>query len=240
MIARARWASLLAVAVAAALPTEGATAAAELATVPYQGQSLLDLRQQLPVDGNAQAGSEHAAQCAGCHGPSGISLVPTYPNIAGQRAAYAFWQLLAYKARNEPDNPMTPVLQPLDEQDLRDLAAYYAGLDPDPPALVEPEPIDPDEATRGAELFARGDAQRGIVGCQGCHGEDARGRAQLPASWPRLRGQSPGWTAIKLTRYRAGEDIDSTQDLIMQSVAQRLEDADIAALSAYLGSLPRD
>ena len=103
---------------------------ADFPHVRYRDAPLLDLRAGSAPAGDIEAGRAKAGSCAGCHGPEGISVVPMFPHIAGQSAAYTYWQLVAYWLRAEPDQPMTPVLQPLDEKDLRDLAAYYASLDP--------------------------------------------------------------------------------------------------------------
>ncbi|MCT7654624.1 cytochrome c [Oceanimonas sp. NS1] len=78
--------------------------------------------------GDAEAGKAKSAVCAACHGADGISTMDIYPNLAGQKAAYLVSQLKAFKA-GERNNPiMAPMAMPLSDQDMEDLAAYYAGL----------------------------------------------------------------------------------------------------------------
>src|SRR3546814_5829960 len=76
-----------------------------------------------------------------CHGPQGIAIAPTLPNIAGQSADFFYWQMVEFK-RN-PDSPMSPLVAELSDQDMLDLAASYSGLAP-PPAepAAEPAPVD--------------------------------------------------------------------------------------------------
>ncbi|MCC4263371.1 cytochrome c [Oceanimonas baumannii] len=78
--------------------------------------------------GNAEAGKAKSAVCAACHGADGISQMDIYPNLAGQKAAYLVKQLKAFKAGERNDPMMAPMAMPLSDQDMEDLAAYYAGL----------------------------------------------------------------------------------------------------------------
>jgi cytochrome c553 len=77
---------------------------------------------------DAAAGKTKAASCAGCHGAKGISAVPTYPNIAGQKAAYTVKQLKAFKSGARKDPIMNGMAKPLSDADMANIAAYYAGL----------------------------------------------------------------------------------------------------------------
>ncbi|OYD24243.1 c-type cytochrome [Oceanimonas baumannii] len=78
--------------------------------------------------GNAEAGKAKSAVCAACHGADGISQMDIYPNLAGQKAAYLVKQLKAFKGGERNDPMMAPMAMPLSDQDMEDLAAYYAGL----------------------------------------------------------------------------------------------------------------
>ncbi|MBR9858781.1 MAG: c-type cytochrome [Oceanisphaera sp.] len=78
--------------------------------------------------GDAEAGKAKAAVCAACHGAEGISAVEIYPNLAGQKAAYIVSQLKAFKAGERNNAIMAPMAMPLSDQDMEDLAAYYASL----------------------------------------------------------------------------------------------------------------
>ncbi len=78
--------------------------------------------------GDAAAGKVKAASCAGCHGANGISAVPTYPNLAGQKEAYLVKQMKAFKDGKRTDPTMNALAKPLNDADIANLAAFYAGL----------------------------------------------------------------------------------------------------------------
>ena len=78
--------------------------------------------------GNADAGKAKSAVCAACHGSDGISSLEIYPNLAGQKEAYLATQLTNYR-EGERNNPiMAPMAKPLSDDDIADLAAYYANM----------------------------------------------------------------------------------------------------------------
>ena len=79
--------------------------------------------------GDAAAGQQKSMVCAGCHGPEGNSMVPTYPNLAGQNAAYLELALKAYKNQERTGaqaSMMYGMVAALSDQDIADLAAYYS------------------------------------------------------------------------------------------------------------------
>lgn len=78
--------------------------------------------------GDAEAGKAKSAVCAACHGAEGISQMDIYPNLAGQKAAYIVSQLKAFKNGERNNAIMAPMAMPLSDQDMEDLAAYYASL----------------------------------------------------------------------------------------------------------------
>ncbi len=188
--------------------------------------------------------------CAACHGPAGIAIAPAFPNLAGQRADFLYWQLVGFKA--DPESPMAPLVADLGEDDMRNLAAYYASLAPAAAAGSEAAPdaaaADPALLERGQALYLAGDPAKGIPPCQGCHGADARGRADalVPdrngrtpyAAFPALRGQQQAYLQAKLVEYRDGRHHAATTDFVMTGVGERLDDDSIQALSAWLSSLP--
>jgi cytochrome c553 len=84
---------------------------------------------------NLTAGLEKSAVCASCHGPVGISPVPSYPNIAGQKALYLEYALRRYRTGERGGDQagmMYTVTQPLTDADITELANYYASLPPGP------------------------------------------------------------------------------------------------------------
>ncbi|MDM5072587.1 MULTISPECIES: c-type cytochrome [Aeromonas] len=75
-----------------------------------------------------EAGKAKAAVCSACHGVEGKALIPNYPHLAGQNAAYLVKQLKAFKEGSRKEPLMRPFMAPLTEADMENLAAYYASL----------------------------------------------------------------------------------------------------------------
>lgn len=82
------------------------------------------------IVGDPASGAEKAAICGQCHGQDGISFIPIYPNLAGQKQEYMELQLQAFRAGHRINAAMTPHAQNLSDQDIADLSAFYANLDP--------------------------------------------------------------------------------------------------------------
>ena len=80
------------------------------------------------VADHAALGKEKAVSCQGCHGADGISAVPTYPNLAGQKEAYLVKQMKDFKAGTRKDPTMNAMAAPLSDEDIAHIAAYYASL----------------------------------------------------------------------------------------------------------------
>ena len=78
--------------------------------------------------GDAGAGKAKAASCGGCHGAKGISAMPTYPNLAGQKEAYLVKQMKAFKDKSRKDPTMNAMAAPLSDTDMANLAAHYSGM----------------------------------------------------------------------------------------------------------------
>lgn len=75
-----------------------------------------------------EKGKAISAQCAACHGAEGISHSPIWPNLAGQKAAYLEKQLKDFRADVRKDPMMTMMAKPLSDEDIANLAAYFASL----------------------------------------------------------------------------------------------------------------
>ena len=84
----------------------------------------------LPVAAHAEpaAGKRKAVMCASCHGMDGIGTNPTVPNLAGNSEIYLMAQLKAFRAGTRQQEQMSIIAQSLSDQDIRDLADYYAAI----------------------------------------------------------------------------------------------------------------
>lgn len=211
------------------------------AHVASAGSHYTDLRNIEPIQGDAAAGAKKATVCFACHGAEGTSVAPIFPRLAGQRIDYLYHRLLTFKRADAKDpyyskSPMTPLVTPLTEVDMRDLAAFFASQEPRP--ATETTAAVPQE--KGEQVFRAGDPTRGIPPCQGCHGAEARGPSITTgtyAVYPVLRGQYSPYVVSRLTSFRNGLPHVTTSDFIMNGVAHTLDDDSIQAIAAWLGSL---
>ena len=184
-----------------------------------------------PVKGDATAGQAKAAVCGACHGPDGNSPAPNFPKLAGQGERYLTKQLHDIKDGKRTVLEMTGLLTNLSDQDLADLAAYFASQKGSVGAA------DPKLVARGEKLFRGGDLEKGLPACTGCHSPNGAGIAA--AGFPHLSGQHATYIAKQLTDFRkeeAGRANDG-DTAIMRTIARKLSDEDIAAVSSYIQGL---
>jgi cytochrome c553 len=76
------------------------------------------------------AGKAKSATCGACHGNNGISMIPMYPNLAGQKEQYMVLQMKAFRDGERKNMVMAPMAAGLSDTDIANLSAYYASLDP--------------------------------------------------------------------------------------------------------------
>jgi cytochrome c553 len=199
-----------------------------------------DLRNQTPIRGDAAAGAAKAAACAACHGPKGIAVAPTFPNLAGQSATYLYVQLRAFKDGARINAVMQPLAKALGDQDMRNLATHFASL----PGKSTTRAAQ--ASPRGAVLFHDGDTAQGVPPCQGCHGADGKGPHPDPTStapqpawstFPLLAGQNAPYVLAQLQSYHNGTRVGTSNDKVMQGVAHNLSEADMRALAEYVSGL---
>lgn len=182
------------------------------------------------VDGSAEAGQARSVTCAACHGPDGNSANPAWPSLAGQNAPYLLKQLEAYKSGSRADPLMTSQAMPLSEQEMRDLAVYYAEQAAAPKAVAAPETIN-----KGQAMYRGGDAENRVAACLACHGPTGRGNPA--AAYPMLKGQHATYTATQLRNYASGQRKSDGPTRVMRDIAARLNEDDIVAIASYIQGL---
>jgi len=211
------------------------------ATALSATQRYTDLRRIEPIQGDAAAGAKKAAVCFACHGANGVSVAPTFPRLAGQRADYLYHRLVSFNHADPKDpyyskSPMTAMAAKLSDDDMRDLASYFAAQVPQATEVA----ASASASGRGESLYRSGDPPNGVPPCQGCHGAEAEG-VHAPgvqyAAYPALRGQYAPYVIARLTSFRQGLPHDSSNDFIMRGVARTLDDDAIQAVAAWLSSL---
>ena len=178
--------------------------------------------------GDAAAGAQKSAICGACHGATGSSINPEWPNLAGQHESYIAAQLALFK-QGLRDNPlMMPNAALLSDQDMQDLGAHFASQ---PPAGLE---ADPSNYQAGEKLYRGGDPERKLPACIACHGPQGKGNG--PAGYPALRAQHAVYTYNQLKAYAESKRRAPGND-IMQVVAARLTDNEMRALASYTQGL---
>lgn len=192
------------------------------------GVAGMALAAEVPV-GNAVAGQGKTAVCGACHGPDGNSLVPGFPKLAGQGQRYLLKQMQDIKGGKRVVIEMTGMLSSLSDQDLADIAAYYAAQKSSVGAADEKS------VALGEALFRGGKLGDGVPACTGCHSPDGVGNAQ--AGFPHLGGQHADYIKKQLTAYRRGERSNDGETMVMRSIAAKLSDQEIEALAQYIQGL---
>jgi cytochrome c553 len=185
--------------------------------------------------GDAEAGKEKSQVCAACHGPNGESPTDMYPHLAGQHQKYLLKQLKDFKLASETggeegrNNPiMMGQVASLSEEDMADLAAFYAAKDS--PKGETPEDI----IAKGEDLFRRGNPETNMPSCAGCHGP--RGNGIGLAAFPDISGQHAAYTKSQLEMFRSGERANDPNGM-MQGVTEKMTDEEIELLSKFLSGL---
>lgn len=180
-----------------------------------------------------QRGEAASATCVACHGADGNSVVPNYPNLAGQHADYIYEHLQFYKSGERENAIMLGQAAGLDKQTMADLAVYFSELDAE---LGEtPEEL----LSTGRSIYMGGIAEKGVPACVSCHGPGGMG---VPSSgYPRLSGQKVEYTIEQLGLYQSGKRSGYGQAGMMNDIASKLDDEEIQAVANYVrGLYPTD
>jgi cytochrome c553 len=166
--------------------------------------------------------------CANCHGASGRSIAPTFPNLAAQTAPYLEAQLRAFRdqTRRDPDalSYMWGMAAQLSDATIEAISAYYAAQ---PPSRAKTG--DAKLMAHGKQIFEEGISSQGVPACAACHGQQARGND----IFPRLAGQHADYLAKQALVIQRGLRASP----IMHDVVKELSPDQMRAVAAYLESL---
>jgi cytochrome c553 len=178
---------------------------------------------------NTPAIANKAMVCNACHGQSGNSLNPEWPNLAGQHPKYFIKQLEDMKDKSLRDAPtMSALVASMSDQDMDDLAAYYAKM----PLAQGSTPKE--FLQRGEQLYRGGDFTKRITACIACHGPKGTGNAQ--AGFPVLSGQHAAYTLLQLLAFKDGKRKNDLNH-IMQDISSRMSREDMEAVAHYIEGL---
>jgi cytochrome c553 len=176
--------------------------------------------------GTVEAGQAKSATCMACHGMDGNSANPEWPALAGQHSSYIVKQLKHFKAGERQNALMSPMAMILADQDVEDLAAYFASQTLRPTGETEPSKLH-----LGQQVYRAGIASKGVPSCSGCHGPNGRGIAG--AAFPQIGGQHALYAATQLRNYKSGARATDPNSM-MRTIASRLSDEEIDAVASYL------
>ncbi len=170
--------------------------------------------------------------CSNCHGPTGNSTSPNFPNLAAQQEAYTVSELLEFKGHNRTDpagyEHMWGLSQNLTEKQIQELAAYFAS------ARWERQPIEgkPERMDAGKAIFTDGVVTKGTPPCASCHGPDGLGNGMIP----RIAGQHVDYLIKQLKVFQL---TDQRPDGVpMKVILHGLTTEDIENVSAYVQAMP--
>ena len=194
---------------------------------------------QVLASGDAAAGKNKVATCAGCHASDGNSMVSAFPKLAGLGEKYLYRQLQTIKSGERMIASMTGLLDNSSDQDLQDMAAYYDSQQRSIAGAQEITMIgysDPIEVLElGENIYRGGNLKTGVPSCAGCHSPAGTGNG--PAGYPALGGQHADYIESQLLKYQSGERASGANAKIMQGVAERLSNKEIKAIANYISGL---
>jgi cytochrome c553 len=186
------------------------------------------------IKGDPAKAQQIVAQvCAACHAADGNSAITMNPSLAGQHPEYTYKQLMNFKSQGgkpaERNNGiMAGMVANLSEDDMKNLAAYFAAQKARPGVARDAKLV-----KQGEAIYRGGVAGKGVPACASCHAPNGAG---MPAQFPRLAGQHAEYTSTQLKAFRAGQRTNDAAHM-MRGVAGKMSDQEIAAVSEYIAGL---
>ena len=187
------------------------------------------------LKGDVKAAEGKIAMCVGCHGivdyKTAFPEVYKVPKIAGQKEAYIAAALHEYAkgARRHPS--MRGIAESLSEQDIADVAAYYAQLG------VSADTAAPAKASKEPNTVVAGLLTKGA--CVSCHG--ANFATPISPAYPDLAGQNADYLFVALKAYKTGtNEFVGRDNAIMAGMAKQFTNNELKAIANYIGSLDGD
>jgi cytochrome c553 len=182
------------------------------------------LAAQAHAAADVAAGAAKAQACLACHGPAGISQIAETPSLAGQPEAFLQWQLVYFRSGTRKSPVMQPMAATLKDDDIRDLAAFFAAQPP--PHAVSAAPADDAMFSTGGKIAQ---ANR----CSSCHKDDFSGAQATP----RLAAQREDYLLKALREFKAGTRTGGGV-AAMADVVYPLSDDELRALAHWVALLP--
>ena len=169
------------------------------------------------------------AVCTSCHGAEGVSLLPTFPNLAGQGKQYLHKQLMAVRDGKREIPSMLGLLDNMSDEDLLIISEFYGGKKRQfgfaRSDLVE----------LGKTIYRSGIPRKQVAACASCHSPNGTGNG--PARFPLLAGQWEEYTVAQLKAFQRGDRKNDGDSQMMRGVAKDLTELEMEAVASYLRGL---
>ena len=197
------------------------------AATMLMGSAAFAATESAPAGPDLAKGQAISAQvCAACHTADGSRGAPVNPIIAGQHPEYLVKQLTEFKSGKRENPIMKGMASPLSEDDIINVAAFYASKQAKPGFAKNKDTI-----RLGEKIYRGGILERNVPACSGCHSPTGVG---IPAQFPRLSGQHSDYTEAQLIAFRSGARVNSAQ---MMAIAAKMSDREIKAVADYIAGL---
>jgi cytochrome c553 len=177
---------------------------------------------------DVEAGKAKSAVCAACHGADGNSTNPIWPSLAGQHASYIYKQLTDFKAGRRENATMTGMVAGLNDDDMKNLAAYFESQ------RAKPVAFDDKMIAKGENIYRGGITETQVAACMGCHSPSAGGNG--PAGWPSLKSQHPEYIVAQLQSFKLGTRANDTGKM-MRNVTVRMSELEMQSVAAYIAGI---
>lgn len=164
--------------------------------------------------------------CAACHGADGNSVIALNPNLAGQIPEYITKQLKNFKSGERKNAVMSGIAATLSAEDMVDLGVYFGAQ-----TAKNGKARSNGVGSVGEKIYRGGIADTGVPACAACHGPTGAG---IPIRFPRLSGQYADYTLAQMKAFRTGERANAP---MMRTIAAKMTDQDMAAVSDYIQGL---
>lgn len=205
------------------------------AVAAIAGTGCANVERSRDLSNPAVAGTTLALQvCSNCHGVTGNSVSPNFPNLAAQRPAYVEAQLKGFRSHSRADPAgfeyMWGLSRHLTDAQVASLASYYEAQRLDPPPVAQGDTA---RAAAGEAIFRGGLPDKGVAPCATCHGDEGLGRDEIP----RIAGQHADYLVKQLLVFQ--NTTDRPAGALMKVVVHELSPQDVQSVAAFAQSLAK-
>ena len=171
-------------------------------------------------------GAQLSASCQACHTADGSRGSPANPILQGQHPEYILKQLVEFKSGKRKNAIMMGMAATLSEDDMKQVAAYYASKSAKPGFAKIKETV-----SLGEQIYRGGIVSKAVPACAGCHSPNGAG---IPSQYPRLGGQHADYAEAQLLAFRSGVRGNNAQ---MSTIAGKMNELEMKAVSDYVAGL---